>query len=387
MVIKLLRLLQGYVIFEATGGFAERFLNLCKINNINLWHVKNDGVKVVAFTSAAEFSKINNSAKKSGMDIKTLKKCGLPFFAKSHKWRFGAVCGIIIAILFVWTLSGFIWEVEIVSTDGVKIEGFTDKLHELGVKNGARKSEINILEVQEQLLDSFSQLSWVSLNIFGTKAQVEYTYAKPQAPIVDKYTLTNVVAIKNGKVTLVEGYSGVSLVKSGEYVTKGSLLISGVIKNADLSESFVHASGKVFAQTENQIAQDAELSSDRTTVKNSERQFLFRFFGLTIPLGKKNKDAFQSTTDMLLQGNNTTLPIGFIRRDFLSFNKQKVELNQEECRLQAFLECIIVKREQYNDAKLEDVKYFTDFKSDKTTVIVKIKCIENIAKEYPVAIN
>ena len=73
-MIKLLKWLQGYVIFEATGGFVERFLNLCKINCINLWSVKNDGIKVEAFTTFSEISKLSTPAKRSGMDVKIVKK-------------------------------------------------------------------------------------------------------------------------------------------------------------------------------------------------------------------------------------------------------------------------------------------------------------------------
>lgn len=386
-MVKLLRLLQGYVVFEATGGFVERFLNLCKINNINLWDVKNDGVKVIAFTSAVEFLKINIPAEKSGMEIKALKKCGLSFFVKRHKWRCGAAFGAFFVALFIWFLSGFIWNVEIVSTDSVKIEGFTERVEELGIKTGARKSEIDILQVQEQLLDSFSELSWVSLNIFGTKAQIEYTYAKPQAPIADKYSLTNVVALKSGKVTLVEGYSGVNMVKSGEYVTEGSLLISGIVKNADLTESFVHASGKVFAETENEIKKELLHRQKCKITTACENAFKFDFFGVEIPFGKENEEALLNTTHMLLEGNNTTLPIGFIREDYLSLREQSVELSEEECGLLCLFECVQEKRELYGEAELESVEYAVSSKEDKTSVSAEIKCVENIAAESPVSVE
>lgn len=386
-MIKLLRLLQGYVVFEACGGFVERFLNLCKINGINLWNVKNDGVKVVAFTSAVEFMKLSVPAERSGMEINVIRKCGFPFFIKNHKWRCGAVFGALLVVLFIWFLSGFIWNVEIVSTDGVKIDGFTAKIEQLGVKTGARKSEIDILAVQEQLLDSFSELSWVSLNIFGTKAQIEYTYAKPQVPIADKNALTNVIALKSGKVVLVEGYSGVNVIKNGEYVTEGSLLISGIIKNADFTESFVHASGKVFAETENLIKKEIFGSQIVSIATEQPSLFKFNFFGVEIPFGREKEEAFSNTTPMLLEGNNTTLPIGFIRCDFLSFQEQEVALSEEECKLRCLLECVLEKRNLYSEAELRAVDFSVSQEGDKTTVSAEIKCVENIAVESPVIVD
>lgn len=386
-MIKLLRLLQGFVVFEACSGFTERFLNLCKINNINLWNVKNDGVKVTAFTSEAEFLRIMIPAEKSGMEINVLKRRGLPFFVKTHKWRCGAVFGALAIVLLMWFISGFIWNVEIVSTNGVKIEGFTEKIEELGVKTGAKKSGIDILSVQRELLDSFSQLSWVSLNIFGTKAQIEYTYAKPQLPVADKSDLTNVVASKSGRVVLVEGYSGATVVKKGAYVTKGSLLISGVITNADLTESLVHASGKVFAETENVITSNNSHSQKGDLIESDKSVCFLNFFWFSIPLGKVPSSQLAVTTEMFLRGNGTVLPVGVVRVDTISAVEEDFTFSQEECKLKNLLLCVEEKRQSFGDVRLESVKYNTGQIGADGTVTVQIRCVENIAQEISLAIE
>ena len=151
-MIQILRLLKGYVEFCAEGGFPERFINLCNIRGINLWNVKNDGVKVVAFTTEREFQELKIPAENSGMTLKIIKSRGLKTFAKCHKWRCGIVSGIILAFCFWVFMSGFIWEVEVLATDGVNVENFTESLAELGVKIGARKSKIDIIQVQNQLI-------------------------------------------------------------------------------------------------------------------------------------------------------------------------------------------------------------------------------------------
>ena len=66
-MIYILRLLKGFVEFSAEGGFPERFINLCKIRGISLWGVKNDGVKVIAFTTEQEFQELKIPAENSGM--------------------------------------------------------------------------------------------------------------------------------------------------------------------------------------------------------------------------------------------------------------------------------------------------------------------------------
>ena len=196
-MVSLIRYASGYVQFCAEGGFPERFLNLCKINGISLWNIKNDGVKVEACTSATEFKNIAKPAKNSGMTIKIIKNKGIPFWAKRHRWRCGAVFGVVMSICLIWYMSGFIWEIEIVEEDGVKINNFTQTLAELGVRPGARKSKIEIIDVQEKLLAAYPELSWVSLNIFGDKAQIEYTPSTPAPEVTDTKTPSNIVAAKS----------------------------------------------------------------------------------------------------------------------------------------------------------------------------------------------
>ena len=386
-MIKLLKWLQGYVIFEATGGFVERFLNLCKINSINLWSVKNDGVKVEAFTTSGEISKLSIPAQRSGMDVKIVKKCGLPFFLKAHKWRCGAFLGVLLMSLVLWLLSCFIWNVEIVSTTGVKIEGFTEKVEEMGVEIGARKSKIDILQFQEELLNSFSELSWVSLNIFGTKAQIEYTCGKPQLPVTDTKSPTNVVAGKSGEVIRVEGYLGENKVKHGQNVTKGSLLISGVVKNADMSETLVHAKGKVFARTQNEISKELSFLQNPKITQNWDSFFEFRFFGFSIPLGKLEFDDIKSVSPMLLEGNGTILPIGVNRTDAIFLSEQSVTHTAEECALWCLLKCVVDKRSEYGEAELENVEYSLTQATDKAAVVTRIECVENIAVECPMSVE
>ena len=69
----LIDLFFGYVQSSAVNGFPERFINLCNIRGINLWNVKNDGVKVTAFTTEREFQELKIPAENSGMSLKIIK--------------------------------------------------------------------------------------------------------------------------------------------------------------------------------------------------------------------------------------------------------------------------------------------------------------------------
>ncbi len=385
-MIKLLRLLQGYVIFEATGGFAERFLNLCKMNSIVLWNVKREGVKVIAFTSESDFKRINIASTKAGMEIKIIKKRGLPSFVTLHKYRLGVFFGVLAVAITILYMSTLIWRVEIVSNDDVKINGFTEKVAQIGVKIGARKSKIDIPQVQQQLLDTFPELSWVSLNIFGCKAQIEYSYARKALPIVDNDLITNVVAKKSGEIVLVDGNEGVNKVKVGENVAEGSLLISGVVVNGDGTESFVHARGRVLARTKNKHTIGSKEETELLVTSQAKVVYKPMFFGINFPLGKVTGE-LKSDTTVYLMGNNEQLPVGITRVDCFNTQEQKSQFSQEQKMLDCLYEAVKIKRNQYDGAELEKVRYSYSLQGESVGVSTEIVCIEDIALEKKIDVE
>ena len=386
-MVGLLRSLGGYTRFCAEGGFSERFLNLCKINGISLWDIKNDGVKVEACTTIKEFKKIQIPAERSGMEIKVIKNSGFPIFIKRHKWRCGAVFGVLSAILFVWLMSGYIWEVEIVKENGVKIDNFTETLAEYGVKAGARKSKIDIPDVQEKLLKHYPQLSWVSINIFGDKVQVEYTPVKLAHEIKDADKPSNIVARKNGKIVLVEGYKGENAVKEGAYVARGALLISGVRKNADGSESFSEASGKVFAQTENTLMSSVDSGLEKRVVVKDFHRYNFCFFNLIIPLGFFDDGELHQKTKICMKGDTDSLPIGIIREDNISTQKSEFNITDDELLLLNLNNCIKEKRKKFSEVEFTKIDYFEKNENGKVSLEMKITCIEDIAEKKFVVVE
>ncbi len=382
-MIRFLRYIKGYVVFVASGGFTERFLNLCKTHGIDLWNVENDGVKVKACTDASGFTRLTIPLENSGMSVTVLQEKGVMYLAKRHKWRCGAVCGVFIVTFIIWFMSGFIWNVEIVEKDGVKLDGFTESLEEVGVKEGVRKSQIDIIEVQNQLLAQYEELNWVSVNIFGSKAQVEYTLARQKTLSDNSKKPCNIVASKSGRITLVECYRGTPAVKEGAYVVDGSLLISGVVVNSDNSEKLTSAKGKVFALTENVYDFSGNSLLKANLTEESDPCFAVDFFGLILPLGK-NDGINKSETHINLKGNETILPVGILRYDSLNLKSGEVELTGEQIKHLLLRKSMTEKRERYGETDIKNIKYSLKKQGDRYILETKINCVEDIAVKDPI---
>lgn len=380
-LIKLLRLLSGYIAFEVWGGFPERFLNLCKLRGVNLYSAEIDGDKISAITDIRGFTYIEEISKRSGMSVNIKAKRGLPFFLKRHKYRCGVLVGIGIVISFIAFMSGFVWQVEVVGEDKEKNAQIEESLRDLGVHNGVRKSKIDILEVQEKMLLVRDDITWISINIFGTKAKVEYTPAKEKIPITDTSAPINVVAEKRGRITLVECYGGTKMVKEGDYVIPGDLLISGVTANLDGSESITHASGKVFARTENEYEYKCNLEYSGYVTETSDTSYSINLFGLRIPIGKGVKEEYKSEVCMNIRGNDTELPVGLVRFDGFSCGKRKITLTEHQAELLCVSKATTEKRQSYGDAQVEKETFVVEKKDNVFVLKQTVICVENIAKE------
>ncbi len=386
-MIQVLRLLKGYVSFTAEGGFPERFINLCNNNGILLWDVKNDGVKVKACTTSADFKRIKSPAENSGMEIKGVSERGLKSFINRYKYRCGLCLGAFIAAFVIAFLSGSIWEVEILSKDGVNVEAFTESLARSGVKKGARKSKIDILKVQEEMMLKHSDLLWISVNIFGSKAQVEITTVTHKKDTTDMKTPTNVVAKKDGVITLVKGYYGVNVVKEGENVVKGTLLISGVGKYADGSEYFTHAKGEVFAKTENQITKTLNRNFKAFVSSENKSIYGLEIFSLKIPFGKTSDETENAQTYTYLKSGETFLPLAIYRVDFHTAKESLVSLTEKQCMLYCLAELVEEKRANYTEAEIYEETYFCKTADQVFTLNQNLNCIENIATEQPIVVE
>ena len=76
----------GIASVEIEGFFTERFINLCKINNIKIWDIRNIVNGVTRFKiHISDFKKLRTIARKTKCKIRIKEKQGLYF--KLFKYR------------------------------------------------------------------------------------------------------------------------------------------------------------------------------------------------------------------------------------------------------------------------------------------------------------
>ena len=82
----------------------------------------------------------------------------------------------------------------------------------------------------------------------GTNVIITLVEAEEKPEIIDKDEYCNIVAAEQGMITKITADTGTSLVKVGDIVKKGDILIGGYMQGKYTDTRYVHAKGEVKAK-------------------------------------------------------------------------------------------------------------------------------------------
>lgn len=378
LVLRFLRFLLGYVIFNASGGFPERFINLCNKNKITLWNLKSSGDTLTACTDCSGYKKIRQAAKKSGMKVRIKRKHGLPFFLESHSARAAVMPGLCICIAVICILSSRIWSIEVTGNYDVSENEIISVFEQLGVSKGVKSKGIDITATEIAALQKLPEISWLNINIEGSAAVIEVR-ERNKVDIESNDAPADIVAARDGQIIILRTFNGTQEQKIGNAVLKGDLIISGIEENKDLSVNFCRAKGYVVARTNRKInfKQKNKLNVIKKDLKN--KTYIIEFFGLKLPLGRTDGNSYKEKTELRING--VTLPAGITECTESNVYETQITLSENKAKALAavyfFEECTKEFRylkTQETEITAEADKNFFEFKGE-------FICLENIGEE------
>lgn len=356
--LKLIRFLSGYVSFTCTGGFPERFINLCSLNGITLWDTRTTENGLTAKTYSRCFKKIRPCIRRSGMKIRITEKNGLPFIAAPYLRRKGLVAGTAAGVLLVLILSNFIWTIDVKGNRNFTPEQILDLCAEHGVYAGAAKSNIDVYRVRNDIKTQSDDISWFAVNIYGTNASVELTERLAKTDIIDKDSPCNILSDVDGEIVEIQTLSGQPEVKIGTAVKKGDLLISGVAPRQNGTFSFVHARGTAIVRTNRLLQSPVTKSITVKKTEKSKKVFTLSIFGFDIRLsGGSTECAASYSQSLSFRGRK--LPVILTREIHNITQTQKITLTYTEMKL---LAC--------HGLMKQEMEIMTDAETEKKTVSV-----------------
>lgn len=249
-ILRLWNYFCGYAIIIVKGIRIERFINLAVVNGIYLWDIeKIDYTTIKAKINIRDFFRLRSIVRKTDSNIQIIEKCGMPFKIKMVKRRKWFFFGLGALLVFIYILSSYIWMIEIDGLEKLDEQAVIDNLSLEGLKVGVKKSKIDKREIENRMLIRMPDLTWMGLQIKGTKAFIKVVEKKPEPQLIDRDEPCDIIASKNGVIDKILVLNGDGMVKDGDTVKKGQLLVSGTIIRDNLPERYVHSMAEIHART------------------------------------------------------------------------------------------------------------------------------------------
>ena len=245
----LLAYILGYVNIEVEGYFIERFINICNSKKIFLWNMKRKHSTIIRVNiGIRDFKKIKEIAKKTKCRVKIQKKRGIPFILHKYKKRKIFAIFFILLIIVVIALSNFIWNIEVIGNNKISAEEIIKDLADDNFKVGTSKTNLNTKNIIDKIRLKRSDLAWIGIEIKGTNAIVKIVEADLKPDIIKEEEYCNIVATKDAMIVKINAQNGTAVVKEGDIVTKGTVLIQGWLEGQFTGIRYVHANGEVQAK-------------------------------------------------------------------------------------------------------------------------------------------
>ena len=378
---------KGHVTVRVEGGFPERVLNLCAARQIHFWDLNWETPISFTFTmTRRSFRELKKHQEKLGAELQVVGREGLPYFARRFRRRYVLVAGLGLCMLLLLVGSFFIWDIQIEGNVRVSQEEIRRALDKYGVNMGTYSFSIQSEELRNQILLEIPELSYIAVNVSGSRAYVQVRERTPKPELVDKRQPGNTVAVRDGLVTAVQPYDGEKLVLPGTMVQEGQLLISGVTDDEQAGTRFLRGMGKVYARTwykmqcqvPGTIREKVYTGEEHTRYAICWGTRRINFYNSSgIPWG--DCDKIVTRTKLTLPGG-IALPITIVKETYRCYEERTVERSQEEAEQLAYAVLEAVLTSGMEEGQVEQETLTSVPWGDDILVALSAECQEQIGR-------
>lgn len=307
MLNRLANALRGKVRLEVEGAFPERLLNLCAQRGILFWNVEWLEATRLRFTVTRQGAGTAIGLGERAMcTVTRAGQAGLLVFLERFRRRYALLIGLALSLTAVCVLSQFVLTIQVEGNQTVPTAVILTELRRQGLRPGVFGPGLDEKTIRTKALLQLPELSWMSVNLYGTRAQVLVREATPEPEVVDETATGSVVARASGIITRMDTLNGEALVDVGDTVVAGETLISGTVhldapkysELPDLGTLQVRAEGRVYARTWRTLVGELPLESPVKVYTGEEKtcwsatvlgQRLVFFGNSGIPFSKYDK--------------------------------------------------------------------------------------------------
>ena len=397
LLLRLWNYIRGYVIILVEGYFLEKFMNICTRRQILLWDIRRHKNCILTMKVTINgFKLLRTIARKSKCRVRIVRKKGLPFLFSRYRRRKAFVAGAVLFVGLVYLMTSFIWSVEITGNEELETSYIESILSFHGIKPGVLKYGIDTKKTVSKIMLDVEKLSWISIDVRGTKVKVQLRERIIPPEVVPKDEPCNIVATKEGIIKQFIVTDGIEAAAPGDTVKKGDLLISGKIPVKNEKDKFrlVHAMGTVKARTwyEEEYPVEREVIERVRTGKEYVDYSVVLFTKSIDMFHKKDKyPNYESAENKrkLSVGEDLIFPFELVEMKYYEIDLRTIKISEEDARRNAeenALKLIMEQKPENAEIVKTNIKYGDD-ELEGLKVRITVECIEEIGIEEAIGGN
>ncbi len=324
--------------------------------------------------------------KSGNIDYRLSEEYGILSILKKCKYRIGVVIGMALLVAISLFSTRLVWKININGNTKLSNDEIIEIMNESGLHLGTYIPSLDYDELHNKILLCTDKISWISVNIVGSVANVEVKEMQATKPN-EGLTYTNIVSKYDGLITSVKIINGEEKIQVGDVVKAGDILISGVLDSQANGVRYVSAKGEVYAEVNKKIiVKVPKKNTENSSIKNVHTEKSIKIFSNIINFSLKHSNCNEFCDKIEKRENirifNTfELPISLITtKHYISEAKEITYSNQEMVDI-AFVQLKNELDIALLDAELISKTINTYYDGECFCIECDLYCLENIAKE------
>ena len=384
---KIYEYLRGSYTVTARAESVCRALNVLMKNNVPFYGVKAEGGGLVGFCLEPDaFRKYVALTAEMTIEDERVTRRGLFAFASGYKMRIGFFIGAVLCAALLAASSFFVWDINVSGQTGLSEKEILKTLEGYGLYIGAYIPNIDTMRLENELVIDTEELSYASINLRGTVAEVVVRERKEKD--VENISLpSNLVANCDGQIESIEVRGGMPTVKKGQIVKKGQLLVSGVIDSQAVGYRLVRARGEIYARISRSFTAEVPLVREKKSRTGEKKtRVTIRFFAKKINLFSNNDISFEKYDTIeeekrLCLFDRVELPVFIIKTTYSEYVTETEKISEEQALSIAEKELAGQTEKTLSEAQILAREERTEISDGILTLYADIDCIADITSE------
>ena len=230
---KVTNLLRGVVEIRAEGPFPERLINLCAQHRLAFWGVEwLDEHTITLMVARPDRKQVRTLGEKIGCTVTTGRGRGVPFFLARFRRRYAFLLGLFCSLVCVVLLSNVVFTIDVEGNREISTARILGELRRQGLRPGVYGPGLELNQLAQETILELEGVSWMTINLYGTRAQVIVREVVEKPDLIEEEGCCDIIAEADCLITQLEVYAGQGVVREGETVAAGEVLISGTVTMA-----------------------------------------------------------------------------------------------------------------------------------------------------------